>query len=283
MKLNSSLPYPVLAKGNEDYIDSSFEVVVEVKEVFGNLIIEANFQLLNSGIEQLIAENKAAYVLHIECAQTSYRTLVKTTESFLSVKIDEALLRNKIDVHPLIVATQRIENYTNSQWDSFFAYMPITYDKGNILASGDAIELILHEDSTEKQNLPSIVTVRRVEKLEFMSVDLSAEQIIIQLPQGVYDQYARYGNSRLKESILTLVILPCLIDVFHNIKGDPGSFEDYHWYQVLMQIFENNHLPFSKVINDEKTVLEAAQLVLRNPLIASFKEIDKFIGQEEEA
>ena len=98
------------------------------------------------------------------------------------------------------------ENYTNSQWDSFFAYMPITYDKGNILASGDAIELVLHEDPTEKQNLPSIVTVRRVEKLEFMSVDLSAEQIIIQLPQGVYDQYARYGNSRLKESILTLVI-----------------------------------------------------------------------------
>lgn len=282
MKLNSELPYPVLSKDNDHYINSSFDVEVEVKKVFGELVIDANFLLNNSGIESLIAEEKACFVLHIECPQTSYRVVKKSFTNRLTINIDENILRNKIDVHPLIVANDRIENYTNSNWNEFYSSLLITYEKGNILASSDAIELILHEDSTETQNLPSIVTIRRVEKLEFMSVDLGMEQIIIELPQKVYNQYAQYGDTRLKETILTLVILPCLVDVFHILKEDTSSFEDYHWYQVLMQIFENNHLSFTKVINEEISVMEAAQRVLRNPLIASFKEIDKLLSEEDE-
>ncbi|RIJ63478.1 hypothetical protein [Rummeliibacillus sp. POC4] len=282
MKLNSELPYPVLSKDNDHYVNSTFDVEVEVKKVFGELVIDANFLLENSGIESLIAEGKACYVLHIECPQTSYRVVKKSFTNRLTINIDENILRNKIDVHPLIVANDRIENYTNSNWNEFYSSLLITYEKGNILASSDAIELILHEDSTETQNLPSIVTIRRVEKLEFMSVDLGMEQIIIELPQKVYNQYAQYGDTRLKETILTLVILPCLIDVFHILKEDTSSFEDYHWYQILMQIFENNHLSFTKVINEEISVMEAAQRVLRNPLIASFKEIDKLLSEEDE-
>lgn len=282
MKLNSELPYPVLSKDNDHYVNSTFDVEVEVKKVFGELVIDANFLLENSGIESLIAEGKACYVLHIECPQTSYRVVKKSFTNRLTINIDENILRNKIDVHPLIVANDRIENYTNSNWNEFYSSLLITYEKGNILASSDAIELILHEDSTETQNLPSIVTIRRVEKLEFMSVDLGMEQIIIELPQKVYNQYAQYGDTRLKETILTLVILPCLVDVFHILKEDTSSFEDYHWYQVLMQIFENNHLSFTKVINEEISVMEAAQRVLRNPLIASFKEIDKLLSEEDE-
>lgn len=282
MKLNSELPYPVLSKDNDHYVNSTFDVEVEVKKIFGELVINANFLLENSGIESLIAEGKACYVLHIECPQTSYRVVKKSFTNRLTINIDENILRNKIDVHPLIVANDRIENYTNSNWNEFYSSLLITYEKGNILASSDAIELILHEDSTETQNLPSIVTIRRVEKLEFMSVDLGMEQIIIELPQKVYNQYAQYGDTRLKETILTLVILPCLVDVFHILKEDTSSFEDYHWYQVLMQIFENNHLSFTKVINEEISVMEAAQRVLKNPLIASFKEIDKLLSEEDE-
>lgn len=282
MKLNSELPYPVLSKDNDHYVNSTFDVEVEVKKVFGELVIDANFLLKNSGIESLIAEGKACYVLHIECPQTSYRVVKKSFTNRLTINIDEKILRNKIDVHPLIVANDRIENYTNSNWNDFYSSLLVTYEKGNILASSDAIELILHEDPTEMQNLPSIVTIRRVEKLEFMSVDLGMEQIIIELPQKVYNQYAQYGDTRLKETILTLVILPCLVDVFHILKEDTSSFEDYHWYQVLMQIFENNHLSFTKVINEEISVMEAAQRVLRNPLIASFKEIDKLLSEEDE-
>lgn len=281
MKLNSSLPYPVLTKENDSYKDSSFEVDVQAKKTFGQLQIEAKFLLENIGIADLIAQEKAVYALHIECPQTSFRQLIKTTDEMVIIKIDEQQLRGKIDVHPFILANERIEQYSNASWNSFYSGVHITFDKGNMLAVGDAVELVLHEDPTETQNLPSIVTIRRVEKAEYMAMDLGPEQIIIQLPQKMYDQYAQYGNSRLRETILTMVILPGLIDVFHTLKTDVTAYEDCRWYQVLMQIFENNHLPFTKVVNEQVSVLEAAQLVLRNPLITSFNEIEKFIGEED--
>lgn len=281
MKFNSALPYPVLTKENDHYLDSFFDVEVQAKKSFGQLYIEAKFMLVNEGLKSLISEGKATYVLHIECPQTSFRKIEKSFTGFISLKIDEHYLRGKIDVHPFIVASERVEHYTNTKWNKFYAGVPITYDKGNMLAVGDAVEIVLHEDPTETQNLPSIVTIRRVEKAEYMTTDLGPDQIIIQLPQKVYDQYAQYGNSRLKETILTMVILPCLVDVFHTLKMDYPSYEDCRWYQVLMQIFENNHLSFTKVMNEQVSVLEAVQLVLRNPLIASFNEIEKFIGEED--
>lgn len=281
MKFNRALPYPVLTKENDHYINSSFDVAVQAKKSFGQLHIEAKFLLENEGLQQLITEGKAMYVLHIECPQTSYRKLQKSNVGLITVKIDDYHLRGKMDVHPFVVANERIENYTNDKWNKFYAGVPITYDKGNMLAVGDAVELVLHEDPTETQNLPSIVTIRRVEKAEYMAIDLGPDQIIIQLPQKMYDQYARYGNSRLKETILTMVILPCLVDVFHTLKYDATEYEDRRWYQVLEQIFENNHVPFSKVLNDQMPVLEAAQLVLRNPLITSFNEIEKLIKEED--
>lgn len=281
MKFNSALPYPVLTKENNHYINSSFDVAVQAKKSFGQLHIEAKFLLENEGLQQLIEEGKAMYVLHIECPQTSYRKLEKSNVGLISVKIDDAHLRGKMDVHPFVVANERIENYTNDKWNKFYAGIPITYDKGNMLAVGDAVELVLHEDPAETQNLPSIVTIRRVEKAEYMAIDLGPDQIIIQLPQKIYDQYAQYGNSRLKETILTMVILPCLVDVFHKLNYDATEYEDRRWYQVLEQIFENNHIPFSNVLNDPMFVLEAAQLVLRNPLIASFNEIENFMGEKD--
>ena len=281
MKFNSALPYPVLTKENDHYINSSFDVAVQAKKSFGQLHIEANFLLENEGLQQLIIEGKAMYVLHIECPQTSYRKLQKSSVGLITVKIDDNHLRGKIDVHTFIVANERIENYTNDKWNKFYAGVPITYDKGNMLAVGDAVELVLHEDPTETQNLPSIVTIRRVEKAEYMAIDLGPDQIIIQLPQKIYDQYAQYGNSRLKETILTMVILPCLVDVFHTLKYNATEYEESRWYQVLEQIFENNHVPFSKILNDQMPVLEAAQLVLRNPLITSFNEIEKLIKEED--
>jgi len=281
MKFNSALPYPVLTKENDHYINSSFDVAVQAKKSFGQLHIEANFLLENEGLQQLIIEGKAMYVLHIECPQTSYRKLQKSSVGLITVKIDDNHLRGKIDVHTFIVANERIENYTNDKWNKFYAGVPITYDKGNMLAVGDAVELVLHEDPTETQNLPSIVTIRRVEKAEYMAIDLGPDQIIIQLPRKMYDQYAQYGNSRLKETILTMVILPCLVDVFHTLKYNATEYEESRWYQVLEQIFENNHVPFSKILNDQMPVLEAAQLVLRNPLITSFNEIEKLIKEED--
>ncbi|WP_433595418.1 hypothetical protein [Lysinibacillus xylanilyticus] len=281
MKFNPSLPYPVLSKGNDSYNNSSFNVNVVAKKSFGQLVLEAEFELNNAGLKNLINQGKAVFALHIECPHTSFRILDKDDQQTLTIKIDEQYLRGRIDVHAFILANERIIDYTNMDWNSFYTGVPITYEKGNTLAFGGAVEIVLHEEAKEEQNLTSIVTIRRVGNRKFIGIELGADQILVLIPEKLYKQYAEYGGSRLKDTILSLIILPALIDVFHTIKAEPSAYEDNRWYQVLEQIFDNNHIAFERVLNDKLPVIEAAQLVLRDPLVASFTEIEKFLAQED--
>lgn len=281
MKFNPLLPYPVLSKENDNYNNSSFDVQLDAKKSFGHLVLEAKFVLDNPGIQDLIDQGKAVFALHIECPQTSFRKLVKEHQQILITKCEEKQLRSRIDVHALILANDCIVDYTNEDWNSFYTGVSFTYEKGSILAFGKAVEIVLHEVAEEEQNLPSIVTIRRASNREYVGIELGPNQILVLLPEQLYKQYAEYGGSRLKDTILSMIIFPALIHVLHTIKTNPSDYQDDRWYQVLSQIFENNHVPFERVLNDQMPVIEAAQLLLRNPLVASFKEIEKFLVQED--
>src|SRR5690606_26934476 len=108
-------------------------------------------------------EGKAKYALHVECPQTSFRKIYQSDESRIEANIPENRIRGKIDVHAFVLAKETIENYTNPNLNNFYKGASITYEKGNILALGDAVEITLHEDDLESLNLPSIVTIRRSE------------------------------------------------------------------------------------------------------------------------
>ncbi|WP_052124067.1 hypothetical protein [Ureibacillus manganicus] len=275
MKFNNSFPYPVLSVENDDYIGSKFETKVEAQKTFGQLYINLNCNLQDSKITNLINEGKAKYALHVECPQTSFRKIYQSNETKIVAAIPENLLRGKIDVHPFLLANETIEGYTNPNLNEFYTGTSITYEKGNILALGEAVEVTLFEDDLESQNLPSIVTIRRSESAKELVVSLNSPQVIIELPKAIYDQYAINAGSRLKETILSMVILPSLIEVFYTLKEDSADYSEYKWYQVLEQIFKKNNIPLSQVIDGTIPVLRAAQMVLQNPLEKAFNEIQK--------
>ncbi|MGE7666649.1 hypothetical protein ACQKMN_13150 [Ureibacillus composti] len=281
MKFNGSFPYPVLTSENDNYKKSSFETTIEAEKSFGQLYINLKCSLQDRQIAELIAGEKARYALHIECPQTSFRQIYQSEQPNITAKIPDNALRGKIDVHPFILASTKIEDYTNPNLDDFYQGYPITFEKGNILALGEAVEVVLFEEDEESHNLPSIVTVRRVEKEKVMTVDIDSDQIIIKLPKVEYDQYAINASSRLKETILSVVILPSLVDVFYRLKDNSEDYAEYKWYQVLTSIFEKNNRPLSQVINGTLSPLEAAQMVLQQPLEKAFNEIKKFNETED--
>lgn len=275
MKFNHSFPYPVLSPENDDYKGSTFETKVEAQKTFGQLYINLQCNLQDEKIANLLHDGKAKYALHVECPQTSFRKIYQSDEAKIVSAIPENQLRGKIDVHPFILANETIVDYTNPNLDDFYIDASITYEKGNILALGEAVEIILFEEDLESQNLPSVVTIRRSESANEMVVSLNSPQIIIELPKAIYDQYAINAGSRLKETILSMVILPSLIEVFYTLKEDSADYSEYKWYQVLEQIFKKNNIPLTQVIDGTIPVLRAAQMVLQNPLEKAFNEIQK--------
>jgi hypothetical protein len=281
MKINSSYPYPVLYMNNDDYTKSSFSTELSVNDSFGYLQIKAKFNLDNQGIKTLIENGSCVYLIHIECGYTSFRRAYETKQDILEVSILNNELRGKITIHSFIVAKEKIENYTNESLNLWYKGIDISFEKGNFLAIGEAIETTLFEDQTELLNLPSIITVTKSLRTEFMDVDIHSDNITVSLPEYEYNQYAASGNSTLKNTILSTVIVPSLVYVFSKVGENRGDLEQYTWYQVLEKIFSENNYHLEDVGTDLLSPLKAAQLVLRKPLRSSFEEIERLNGRED--
>ncbi|AST91079.1 hypothetical protein BC6307_07200 [Sutcliffiella cohnii] len=280
MKINTSYPYPVLYMNNEDYKKSSYHTNISVNESFGELHIIAKFSLDNPGIKRLIEEAAAVFMIHVECGQTSFRQAYETSRETLEVAIPTNALRGKIAIHSFIIAKEAITDYTNDRLSDWYTGIQISFEKGNILGIGDAIETTLIDDNTELLNLPSIITVSKHQKNEFMDVEIQHDNITIYLPEYEYNQYAMSANSLLKNTILSTVIVPALVYVFSKIGTGTEDLEQYTWYQVMEKIFEENNLRLEDVGSDTLSPLKAAQLVLRKPLKSSFEEIEKLDRKE---
>lgn len=281
MKINSSYPYPVLYMNNDDYIKSSFSASIDIQDSFGELIIQTNFHLMNEQIKKHIDDKDFAYVLHVECGQTSFRQTYEVYKNELEVRIPIDLLRGKIVVHSFILAKKRIKNYYNTLLSEWYNGIPITFEKGNFIAIGEAIETTLFEDNEETLNLPSIVTVMNAAKKEFMEVDIYSNNIVVSLPEYEYKMYASSGGLRLKNTILGTVIVPALVYVFSQLPNNNGDLDQYTWYQVLEKIFAENNYQIEDVGTEKLSPLKAAQLVLRKPLKTSFEEIEKLQVMED--
>ncbi|MDQ1146065.1 hypothetical protein QE429_002892 [Bacillus sp. SORGH_AS 510] len=281
MKINNSYPYPVLYLNNDDYVESSFNTNIKVYESFGEVKIHADFQLNNQGIHELIEKQLGVYLIHIECGQTSFRQAYESSLKTLDISIPTSVLRGKILIHSFILAKEKIDHYQNHLLSDWFKDIPITFEKGNFLAIGDAIETTLFEENLELLNLPSIAKVTKSHKNEFMEVDIHSSIITISLPEYEYNQYASNANSRFKNTILSTVIVPSLVYVFSKIQDNSGDLEEYTWYQILEKIFAENNLSIHDVGTDSLSALKAAQMVLRKPLKTSFEEIEKLNKMED--
>lgn len=280
MKINISYPYPVLFVDNDDYVDSSFDTGLDVNEAFGEVVVTASFSLKNGVMEDLIASGDCSYAVHIECGQTRYRKLETTRDKNLEIKIPSGQLRGNLEIHTFVIADKTIKDYNNPKLNDWYKGMPIKFEKGNILAIGSAIQTTLFEDDKELLNLPSIVKVTQSDKKEFMEVDMTQDVLVVSLPKYEYEQYVLNRKSILKQTILSNVFVPALVEVFSKI-GESSDFQESTWYQVMEKILSENKININDVGTDKLPALKAAQMVLRKPIRASFKEIEKFNKERE--
>ena len=77
--------YPVLSEERDDYTDSVFDADVQYKmKGVNNLLFDFDIEMDNKELQKMILEGDAEYVVHIECANTSYRTTIHDISNHVS-------------------------------------------------------------------------------------------------------------------------------------------------------------------------------------------------------
>lgn len=89
--------YPVLSEERDDYIDSVFDADVQYKmNGVNNLLFDFDIEMDNKDLQNMILEGDAEYVIHIECANTSFRTAIHYISNHVCKEIPVGRINGRI-------------------------------------------------------------------------------------------------------------------------------------------------------------------------------------------
>ncbi len=267
-------PYPVLSDTTSDYINSSFDMDLQVTKGMREICFFISLKLINNEIEQLIADGFAEYVIHIECPHTSYRTVIRTDEYEIKKNIPEHKLNGKVTVCAFIIAKNIISEYYNSAFNEDYDGMSFLLNRGNIIAIGGQVNIEITKEVEELSKIPSIFTICRCAEDvdDSMKIDITGEKIAITLCNRSFENYKILtGIPSMLPVLHSMLIVPTLIYTFETLKKEGISeFEDLRWFKSVERTLRNNDMILNEGLLDNIPSYELAQKSLDLPIDRAF-------------
>lgn len=282
--------YPVLSEERDDYVNSIFDAEVQYKmNGVNNLQFDFDIEMDNKELKSMILEGSAEYVIHIECANTSFRTAIHDISNHVSKEIPVGRINGRIEIIVLIVAKKDISHFVNSNWDEDYLGLSFELSKGSILAYKNIPAIDIIKNYEEFNSASSIFKVykRLTTEPKPMEVDLSTAQIGIGLGVQEYEIYSRFCYKEELQTILNaMIVFPALVYVFEELKQENGidNYAGRNWYISLSKAYEKRGVNLEdELLNSDKTSVQLAQEAMELPLNAALRKfVDLFENGEEE-
>ncbi len=230
-------------------------------------------------IQQLIADKKAAYTVHIECPSTSYRTVLSSNEPEIEFKLNSTMISKVIEIRTFIVLTEAVESFYSEKFHPDYQGQKFDLEAHQIIAIGTAKNYDVKKNDRDFDSLPSILRIVKLEdkKKGTLSVNTNNDNhIVFELSEDVFELYARLGKSTFKASTFSLVLLPTLIVVIQRMcnSKDDESVNSMHWYKIIESLLNNNGYNIEDLSIDNDSLLSVCQSIFADSIARSFKELD---------
>jgi hypothetical protein len=294
-------PHPVLQKGSDDFVGCDFNVSIEPKVEQNYYYFAVTAQTTSKDMEELIRTEDAYYSIHIECKNTRFRKIIKSTESNFSFKIPASNLDGKVELCSFIIAANDINNYTNGNFHPDFNGINFKVFKGDILAIGDEFSFSADKVIDPLIKVPSIFNVIRNDKGNSPAIDIdaSSDKVNILLSK---ENFKRYGilkslqkdYNNLTALISSILIVPAIVMLLEDIKrrlelsDDIQSLieeleENHRWFRVLKSKLEDLGINIKDPDALTDSTLTIAQKLVGDPLTQGLKFFDEIhnIGEDE--
>ncbi len=288
MEIRSKLyPYPVLRIENDDYNTSKFDCEMKLKRDIRKFEISVNFILTNDELKQMIEEDRMEYVLHIECPQTAYRTILKTKKSRENIILLDKDLRDKITISPFIIAKIDNYGYSNSDWNIDYKNISFDYEKGSIVAIGSQNIFTVHNEDIDLENLPSIFSIYKRETVEDLPavIEIDNDKIKIGLNIDTYDRYAsnvNYGDKDAINLVNSMLIFPALVYTLEELRQSFDTYREYKWFIAFVKMYEKYGKKFDENLVIDENIFELVQILMQNPINKALEGLDNLREAEEE-
>lgn len=277
MRVKSRLsPYPILDNYGDDYINSSFDVECDMVPRFSKIYGKILFHLKNKEIEELIKNEEAQYIVHVECPSTCYRVKFGSTENKIEFKLSSAKLTKEIKIKTFVVLTKDVDNFKSVDFHPDYSGQAFNLSAHQIIAIGTEIHCYPNKDDRDLKSLSSVLKVQKTDgKKGSLTVNTDDDEyIIVGLSKEVYDLYARLGKNIYEKTSFSLILFPALIVVLQRMHENTEDYTSHLWFQVIHSKLKDNKVSLDKIDIGNESLLEICQAIFDDPISNSFKELD---------
>lgn len=287
MELRNRLyPYPVLSPFTDDYINSSFETIVDLERVEYSLRVHMWSELRNDELKTLLESDKVKYVYHVECPQTGYRTAVASNTEETFHEIADNKVRGQLQVCSFIVANDNFSDYSNACLHEDYSGFTFEIDAGCIMAVGSQVNFEIEKDLNDLSFAPSVILICKNldEDTKGVIVDMNHSKLIIKIPEKAYYNYVSLTKEIEAKSILrSMIIIPAIAHALQEVaKRDPQSrfeFSRYSWYLALKKnLLEVFACDIESDTFVDQDMLNLAQKIINNPLDGALEILARDFG-----
>lgn len=279
-------PYPVLAAGTDDYVNSQYSFDINYKKGVRELIFEFDITLINKGIQEMVDDGKAEFLIHLECPQTCYRSVVKFQDKHYEKHILESQLNGKLSICAFIVAKQDLKGYTNTEFNEDYGKSSFNIERGSVLGIGGQYNLDITKDTEELEKVPSIFSICRAvvdDGHNDMKINLDGDKIAITLCNESFQNYKLLSAMPDFLPVFhSMLIVPALIYVFETLRReDIEEHEDKRWFKGIKKTLKKYEMTLDQELLEQYPSYELAQKLLDAPINKALNTIIQ-VGEVEE-
>lgn len=263
---NKHLPYPFLSSDTDDYGTTKIITNIEcdISEFGWKLDISINLE--DEDLKNKIAKEMAFYHLVIDCKSTGFRKIIKSyeTNKRLQVDISKRDIANVISFECFVVANQ---NFSLSSSNFNTDYKGRTFDvkKSELLAEADEIVLEDPEIADPLEPLSSIIKIQKQppnNQQDNAYTGLTGANIIIYLNEKDYKNYRNLKGKNEDSILLSMLLIPTLMQAITEIMGEDTTFENNKWYRKVESLIYKIDNKFEDMDKKNWDTFEISQKIL---------------------
>lgn len=270
MKINPrAFPMPVV--GNGDDVNAGFQATYAVTNDRVDFTISIELVCSSASLLRLIEEDKAAYVMHVDCSTTMFRRAFTLPTDKSTIKISGRDIDKVVEITSFIVAKADIPDFRVENANPDFAGASFDVSAGDILAYDDTFRLHADLAFDQLKSVSAIINIKGSDDdRRPAEVGLSGDKVIVRLCR---DDFRNYLAMKIapdqRELIVTLLVVPALMEAVFSYKAkSPEEREMHRWCRILRSRFEELDI-------ENLSAFEIAQWLLELPLERAFRRVDE--------
>lgn len=284
---NRLFPYPVLCEDTDDYTTGGFTVDTEiVSQDMNSLVLHFHMNLDNPGLKMQISQGRAEYIIHIECSNTAFRTVIHTFSDEETYRINNSKVNGEVSFLGLVVSKTDIPFYRNNTLNPDYDDIDLMIPRAAILAYYNMPKINVlknYEELASEESLFSVVREMRLDQNEEKPIHfaLDPERIKIFVDEDVYSAYIQYQNNiTMRPLIFSVLVMPALTFMMEELRNGYEEYESYRWFLKFSKFYQQQGKDFiDDVIEGDSTITEIVQELLQLPIGKTFLNMQEMLGE----